>query len=394
MHIHLDPVGGIAGDMFAAAVLDAWPDLERGLVTALADSGLDRIAAVRRAPHDDGVLSGSRFEVTPAEDERRDHVHRHYADVVALLEGAHLPAPVRVRALDMFRLLGEAEGHVHGVPIGEVTFHEVGAWDSIADVVSAAWLIDALQARGWSCASLPLGRGRVASAHGELPVPAPATARLLEGFALHDDGREGERVTPTGAAILRHLDPERDATRPAMTLARSGTGFGTRRLDGMSNVLRVMAFEDAAADRLREQIAVVCFEVDDQTPEDLAVALERLRGLAGVLDVAQSVLQGKKGRMAAHVQLLVRPAAAQAVVNACLDETTTLGVRWHLAERVSLAREQRTVSAEGRHVAVKEVTRPRGAITRKAEMADIAAADGDHDARQRLRRAAESAAGE
>ena len=397
MHVHLDPAGGAAGDMFAAAVLDAWPQLEAGLTAALAESGLTAIATVAREDHGDGVLTGSRFRVTPADAERHDHVHRHYRDVVALIGDARLAEPVRERALAIFRLLGEAEASVHGVALDAVTFHEVGAWDSIADVFSAAWLIDALGPCTWSCGALPLGRGRVRSAHGELALPAPATTWLLRGFALHDDGRDGERVTPTGAAILRHLDPAASPGPTPRSLARSGTGFGTRRLEGMSNVLRLLAFEDAAASEraggvLHEQVAVLSFEVDDQTPEDLAVALDRLRAVDGVLDVAQGVLHGKKGRIAAHVQVLARPAAADTALAACLDETTTLGVRRQVLERASLRRAEHTVDAGGVPVSVKEVTRPGGAVTRKAQMADLAAPGGGHAAREARRRQAEAGA--
>jgi len=389
MHLHLQPSGGIAGDMFAAALLDAWPALEDGLAQALARAGLGAIVSVARAAHDDGVLTGSRFVVTPARREEHGHVHRRYAEVVALLGDADIDAPVRRRALDVFRLLGEAEARVHGVALEEVTFHEVGAWDSIADVFAAAWLIEACGARSWSCAPLPLGGGRVRTAHGELAVPAPATARLLEGFPVHDDGRDGERVTPTGAAILRHLGPAFAAPAEACTLERSGCGFGTRRLEGMSNVLRVLVLEPARGGLARERVAVCAFEVDDQTAEDLAVALDRLRALAPVLDVSQSPVFGKKGRMGAAVRVLARPDAVDEVLAACLEQTATLGVRWQVVERTSLARDSRSVEAGGRQVRVKHAQRPGGRETRKAEMDDVAAAADTRIARERVRAAAE-----
>ena len=303
MHLHLQPVGGIAGDMFAAALLDVRPELEPGLHEALRRAGLDGIVSVARIAHDDGVLAGSRFAVTPAAPEARGHVHRHYPEVVALFRDARIDERVRARALDVFRLLGEAEARVHGVTLEKVAFHEVGAWDSIADVFAAAWLVEALGPCSWSCAALPLGSGRVRTAHGEMAVPTPATALLLEGFPVHDDGRAGERVTPTGAAILRHLAPAVEAPSAAMTLRASGSGFGTRRLEGMSNVLRVLVLEGAAGGLRRERVAVCAFEVDDQTPEELAVALERLRALEPVLDVGQSPVIGKKGRLGAAVWL-------------------------------------------------------------------------------------------
>jgi len=394
MHVHLDPVGGIAGDMFAAAMLDAWPALESGLCDALERAGLTAIVSVAREPHDDGVLTGSRFRVTPSHAEQHDHHHRHYREVVELLQGADLPAGVRARALEMFRLLGEAEAKVHGRALEQVSFHEVGAWDSIADVVSAAWLLESTGVMSWSCAPLPMGGGRVRTAHGELALPAPATTVLLHGYPLHDDGRPGERVTPTGAAILRHLAPDFAPRRAPMRLVGSGSGFGTRRLEGMSNVLRVLVFEADAAGLMRERIAQCSFEVDDQTPEDLAVGLERLRALDGVLDVTQVPVQGKKGRVAMQVQVLARADAVERVLSACLDETSTLGVRWQIVERASLARSIAEVDAGGSRVRVKRVTRPDGRVTRKAEMSDVAAGGGTRAARDELRRAAEAAAGE
>lgn len=390
MHVHLDPVGGIAGDMFAAAMLDAFPALESGLRDALERAGLTAIVSVAREPHDDGVLTGSRFRVTPTHAEQHDHHHRHYREVVELLRGADLAEGVRARALAMFRLLGEAEARVHGTAIEQVAFHEVGAWDSIADVVSAAWLLENTAVKSWSCASLPMGSGRVHTAHGELAIPAPATTQLLQGFPLHDDGRAGERITPTGAAILRHLAPDFAPRRTPMRLARSGSGFGTRRLEGMSNVLRVLVFEAHAGALVRERIAQLAFEVDDQTPEDLAVALQRLRELDEVLDVTQAPVFGKKGRVAMQVQVLAHADAVDRVLAACLDETTTLGVRWQIVERASLARSVEEVAAGGSRVRVKQVTRPDGRATRKAEMADVAAAGGSRAAREDLRRAAEA----
>lgn len=390
MHVHLDPVGGIAGDMFAAAMLDAWPALESELRDALERAGLTAIVSVAREPHDDGVLTGSRFRVTPTQAEQHGHHHRHYREVVELLHGADLPAGVRARALAMFRLLGEAEAKVHGSTLEQVSFHEVGAWDSIADVVSAAWLLDRVGVQSWSCAPLPMGGGRVHTAHGELAIPAPATTVLLQGFPLHDDGRPGERVTPTGAAILRHLEPDFAPRRAPMRLVGSGSGFGTRRLQGMSNVLRVLVFEVDAAGLRLERIAQCSFEVDDQTAEDLAVGLDRLRAMDAVLDVVQAPVHGKKGRVAMQVQVLARADAVDRVLAACLDETSTLGVRWQIVERTSLARSIDEVDAGGSRVRVKQVTRPDGRVTRKAEISDLAAAGGSRAAREDLRRAAEA----
>ena len=378
--------------MFAAAMLDTWPSLETGLAAALEEAGLADIVTVARRPHNDGILAGSRFEVTPVRREEHDHVHRHYPDVVALFTGAPMDEGVRRRVLDIFRLLGEAEAHVHGVALDAVAFHEVGAWDSIADVFSAAWLAEMARVTTWSCEPLPLGGGRVQTAHGEMAVPAPATTRLLEGVPLYDDGRGGERVTPTGAAILRHLSPRFAGTAEAAVLSASGCGFGTRRLEGMSNVLRVLAFQgEGSAGLIYSRVGVCAFEVDDQSPEDLAAGLEQLRAMAEVLDVVQVPVLGKKGRMAVQVQVLTVPTAGDEVISACLEQTTTLGVRWQVVDRMALHRTTTTVSAGGYAIRVKQALRPGGDTSRKAEMDDIAAARHTREAREALRRAAESA---
>ncbi len=278
---------------------------------------------------------------------------------------------------------------MHGIPVERVAFHEVGAWDSIADIAAAAHLIAALHATRWTVGALPLGSGMVRTQHGLLPVPAPATALLLEGFSTRDDGVPGERVTPTGAAILRHLcggAPE-PRTGPRV-LARSGVGFGTKRLAGLSNCVRVLAFEAADDPRPDHRtIAVIEFEVDDQSGEDLAMGLDRLRGRPDVLDVVQAPVFGKKGRMMAHVRVLAQAEALDAVADACFRETTTIGLRHGLVAGRALPRRAATVAVADRSVRVKLAERP-GGITAKAE-ADDALAHADHAARAALRREAE-----
>jgi uncharacterized protein (DUF111 family) len=272
--------------------------------------------------------------------------------------------------------------------VEEVAFHEVGNWDSIADIVAAATLIDALSPASWSVGSLPVGHGRVRTAHGDLPVPAPATALLLQGLAFHDDGRPGERVTPTGAAILRYLAPSSGLGRDPKVLRGTGFGFGTRRLDGMSNVLRVLAFESAAADTAAtDTVGIIQFEIDDQSGEDLAVALDEIRAHPAVIDVTQTLSLGKKGRMMMAVQVLAKPERLDEVCEVCFRQTTTLGLRTRVETRRILAR--RELRAAGLRVKIAE--RPGGA-TAKAEMDDAAGEAGGHRARAAARHAAETRA--
>ena len=384
---HLDPVGGIAGDMFAAALLDARSDLADGLRATLAGLGLPPSVQFSIDAHRDAALAGTRFKVTaPADDA---HGHMRLADVRARLEAARIEPAVRKRALAIFSLLAEAEGAVHGMDPAEVTFHEVGAWDSTVDIVAAAHLIEALGPARWSVGPVPLGSGRVRCAHGLLPVPAPAVVHLLRGLATHDDGIEGERVTPTGAAILKHLSPDPTPAREPETLVGTGTGFGSRTLPGLSNVLRVLEFVPVASAAAQEQVALLRFEIDDQTPEDLALGLDRLRAHPGILDVLQWPAYGKKGRLVAAVQVLAEAGALDAALDAVFDETTTLGVRWSRVSRSALGRETACHSDALGTVRVKRARRPAGTVTAKAELDDLAASAG-HAAREERRRTAEA----
>lgn len=400
--IHLDPVGGLAGDMFAAALSDAFPELVPGLMAELAkllalrpiEAGARRgPEPVRLAPHADGALHGLRFIVdvpappTPAHDHAHGHAHPLHVphrEIRARLDACGLAPRVLAHALGLFEVLAEAEAQVHGVSVEEVVFHEAGAWDSIVDFVAAAWFVAALEPAQWSCAPLPLGAGTVRTAHGLLPVPTPATALLLRGLAVVDDGIAGERVTPTGAAIARYLAGRGTPPGGPLTVAGIGQGFGSRRLAGAANVLRCLVLAPAQAGREDDEVATLTFEVDDQSAEELAAALDRVRAAPGVLEVYQGVLYGKKGRIATQVQVIARAAHAEAVAETCLAETATLGLRIGRVARRTLAREG--VVAQG--VRVKLAQRPGGRVSAKAEMDDVARA-GPRPARAALRAAAE-----
>ena len=388
MHLHLNPLGGLSGDMFCAALLDAFPDRLAVAERALAAVPMPRNVRVGLTPAA-GPLSGKRFRVVPvsAEPER----HTPYREIRTLLQGSGLEAGVRDRALAIFRLLAEAEARIHGKDPDEVELHEVGAWDSIADILSAAALLDALGVTGASSSPLPLGAGQVPCAHGPLPVPAPATALLLEGLAVSYDGIEGERVTPTGAAILRSLGP-RPTVPAGARLQASGRGFGARRLAGVPNCLQVLCLEvaEGAAAFATDRVELLRFEVDDQTPEDLAIGLDRLRAAEGVLSVTTFPGTGKKGRPTMAVEVISRPERLGGVADACFRETTTIGLRRQSIDRMVLARDQREVRVSGGAIGVKLSNRPQGP-TAKAESTDLAEV-ASHQARERLRREAEAAA--
>jgi hypothetical protein len=416
MHLHLDAVGGVAGDMFIAAMLDSFPDKREPMLEAIRTAGLPAEVTCEVVAHRDHALTGLRFVVNdphsppllPEDGWREATGRREHAHPRAHMQGLHHPhnetafaqirdnllasglaAEVKQRAIAIFTLLAQVEGEIHGHPTEQVSFHELGGWDSIADIVGAAALIAALPGASWSVSTLPLGRGRTRTAHGLLPVPSPAASRLLEGYRFVDDGLAGERVTPTGAAILKHLDAKQGADRTPRRLLRSGHGFGTRVFRGISNVLRVLAFEDAEAEGCNDRVAVIAFEVDDQTPEDLAIALDHLRAHPSVLDVLQVPAFGKKGRMTAHIQVLAEPDGAQQVIEACFSETSTLGLRSQIVERHVLPRRQETVEVGGRRVRVKLAQRP-GSESAKTESDDLLAVRGGRAAREETRREAEA----
>lgn len=408
MHIRLDAVGGIAGDMFVAALLDAFPDL-RGRVLADARAALPPDAG---APVLDEAVNGGlaalRFGLGPAPcgHHHHDHGHGHghhghgdhhhhhgdsgtFRAIVRRIEAAPLAEGTAAHAVAILRVLAEAEARMHRVPVDEVHFHELADWDSVMDVVAAGSVIAALDGARWSVSDLPRGGGMVRTQHGLLPVPAPATAAILTGFRWRDDGIGGERVTPTGAAILRHLigDHTGDSVAAEGLLAAVGTGAGTRSLPGLPNVLRALVFRDADGAGT-ETVAVLSFDIDDMTGEELGVALDRLRAADGVFDLSMGMRIGKKGRPLHDLRLLVRPDALDRVRDLCFRETATIGLRWRLERRAVLPRTAALAAVDGQCVRVKRVERPGGGGA-KAESDDLAGLAGLTERRRVKRRAEE-----
>jgi len=388
MHIHFDALGGISGDMFIASLLDAQPALQEPVLRFLASLPLPMVPPMSiMKVEEDEVLPGLRFCIgdTPVP----EHDHTTWKEIRQWLLECSLPTGIIHNALGIFEVLAKAEAGVHRVKEDSVMFHEVGALDSIIDILGAAYLIDYLNVEHWSVSSLPIGSGRIRSAHGVLPVPAPATSLLLEGYLTHDDGIEGERVTPTGAAILRWLKCTQTHYQTPRRLVRSGVGLGSRRLVGVSNCLRTLCFEPLQESPMQSEIIVIEFEVDDQSPEDLAIGLDRLRALEGVVDVSQLPAYGKKGRLGVHVHLLALPGSLSMVTNACFIETTTIGLRYRTEQRLVLPRVH--AKSGEKNIRTKIVERPGSGRTAKADIGDVAESGG-HQARIATRRTAEEAA--
>jgi uncharacterized protein (TIGR00299 family) protein len=340
----LEPIGGIAGDMFLAAALDLGvprADLERLLATL--PIGGFRLEA---GPAEAGGLRGTHVRVVvegPVPPERG------LGQILEVVDRSGLSARAREAARAVFVRIGRAEATVHGVPLESVHFHEVGAVDSIVDVCGAA---AALELLGWPrlCATPPeLGQGLVQTAHGTLPVPPPAVLEILKGTPVRLGGPPGEAVTPTGAALLAALCEVGDP--PPIVPRRVGYGVGTARWPDRPNVLRFTLGEAAPGTGAR-RLWVLEANLDDCPGQLVARAIEAALA-AGALDAWAAPLTMKKGRPGFLVGALAEGGAREAVARAILAETTTLGVRWHPVERTELDREMVLVETAYGAVRVK-----------------------------------------
>jgi uncharacterized protein (TIGR00299 family) protein len=337
----LEPIGGIAGDMFMAAAIDVGVD-PAALEGALRGLGLPgwRLAVSRKT--DCGIV-GTHVDVVV--EGEQPHARR-LTEILALIDASTLPQEARAAARRLFERVGRAEAKVHGVPVGEIHFHEVGAVDSIVDLCGAAVALDLL---GWPrvhCAPPELGSGLRRSAHGPMPIPPPAVLELLAGKPVRIGGPKGEAVTPTGAAILAELAEV--GPLPGFSPSRIGYGVGTCSWPDRPNVLR--ATLGALAEP--EDLSVLEANLDDASGQLVARAVDTALA-AGALDAWATPITMKKGRPAVMVSALVEEAFRAAVTRVLFSETTTLGVRRRAVQRDVLAREIRTVETRYGSVRVK-----------------------------------------
>jgi uncharacterized protein (TIGR00299 family) protein len=337
----LEPIGGIAGDMFLAAALDLGVDA-RALEAALRTLGVAgwRLAISRKT---DCGIAGTHVDVVVEGEQPHG---RGLSEILALVDASGLPPRAKAAARAVFERIGRAEAKVHGVPVEEIHFHEVGAVDSIVDVCGAAVALDLL---GWPrllSAPPELGRGLSRSAHGPIPIPPPAVVELLAGKPVRPGGPPGEAVTPTGAAILAELAEV--GPLPPLVASRVGYGVGTRSWPDRPNVLRATLAEPAEAGDLW----VLETNLDDATGQIVARALEAALE-AGALDAWAAPIVMKKGRPAVLLSALVDEGRRAAVTRILFAETPTLGVRRRRVERDVLAREVRTVETRYGPVRVK-----------------------------------------
>lgn len=363
----IDATAGASGDMILGALVDLGAPLT-AVKRAVASLGLRGVHLRRHAVMRQGVAA-TKIDVTIAGHPHDDHHvktgrhHHHdghgrtFSDIRKVIAGADIDAVVRDRALVVFRRLVEAEAEAHGLSARNVHLHEAGAADAIADVVGVCAALHAIGPDRIVVSPLTTGSGTVACAHGLYPIPGPATALLLRGAPLTGIEAEGERLTPTGAAILTVVANAYGGP-PAMTLEGVGHGAGTRDYPERPNVVRALLGRGAAltpiapAGAALPEVVVVAFELDDATPQLLAYATERLFS-AGALDVHTTPVQMKKGRAGHHVTVLARPERFDAIARAALTETTALGLRFHRESRIELERAIERVATPFGNIRVK-----------------------------------------
>lgn len=360
----IDAFSGISGDMTLAALVDLGFDANElaGLPAALGLAGVTiEVSEVRRGP-----FRARRVEVrAPGK-----QPHRHLRHVREILLGGGLPEPVAQRALEVFTRLAEAEAKVHGEPVEQVHFHEVGAADAIVDIAGACLGFHRLGVEAIYASPIVVGSGTVEAAHGTLPVPAPATALLLQGVPVDLTPLVGERTTPTGAALVVTLTRGFEAP-PPFRLVGQGVGAGGRDPGDRPNVLRILLGETTEAAG-RRTIAVVETTLDDASPQTVAHVTQRLLDL-GARDAFVTPVLMKKGRPGVTVTALCDPALVEDVAALLFRETPTIGLRVRHETRHELAREEATVRLPEGEVRLKVVTLPDGSRRARPEYEDLAA---------------------
>jgi len=344
---YFDCFSGISGDMTLGALLDAGCDIEylqsglRGLQVSGWELSAEKVWKNGMA---------ATYARVKTEDQQK---HRSLSAILEILKNSQLAPAVCERAGAIFQKLGEAEARVHDVQLEKIHFHEVGAVDAIVDIVGACIGFHGLGIEKFACSPLNVGGGTAKMAHGVLPVPAPATANLLQGKPTYSNGVQRELVTPTGAAIVATLC-ESFGPQPAMSVSAIGYGAGTADLEGQPNVLRLMIGE--AAERTApagdQEISVIEANLDDMNPQIYGYFQEKALA-AGALDVFTTPVQMKKNRPGTLLTVLCRPADAEALMSLIFAETTTFGVRTHTAQRRVLPRESVKVKTKFGEVRVK-----------------------------------------
>jgi uncharacterized protein (TIGR00299 family) protein len=384
---YLECFSGISGDMLLGALVDAGVPF-RCLEETAAALNVGARLEMRKVSR--GGLAATKVDVItpdtpPAEPEHTHHEHEHeehlsgasgvstlhhhhahshaahrsLSAILEIIRSAPLSDVVKQRSMRAFQMLGEAEAAIHSMPVEEVHFHEVGAVDTIIDIVCSAAGAEALGVERWLASPLNVGSGTVVCQHGTLPVPAPATLALLGDAPVYAAGEPMERVTPTGASLLLMLDVHY-AKLPTMRILKTGYGAGGRETHGQPNLLRLLVGEAEAGETAAMQpIAVIEAVIDDSNPQVIAYVSEKLLE-AGAWDVYRAAVQMKKGRTGVQMTVLCRPDLVPALGDLLFRETTTIGLRWRLENKIALTREFVEVETSWGKVHIKIARLPNG----------------------------------
>ena len=357
--LYLECNMGAAGDMLMASLLELHGNPE-DFLSRLNGAGIPNVAITAKRVAKCGI-TGTSMEVKISESSH----HGNYPGTKHLIESLNISDSAKKNALEVYKLIADAESHVHGVPVDKIHFHEVGELDAIADITGVCMLIEELAPDLIFASPVNTGSGHVKCAHGTLPVPAPATAHILQGIPMYSDGVQGELCTPTGAALLKHFAKE-FRNMPVMAVSKIGYGMGTRDFE-RANCLRVY-FGDSSD--VSEKVAELVCNLDDMTPEAIAFA-QSLLLKEGALDVYTTQAGMKKGRMGFILTCLCRAEAKEKMLFLMFKHTTTLGIREYICRRYVLQREQKEVQTKYGIVRVKN-SHGFGVEKSKPEYEDVA----------------------
>jgi len=349
---YFDCISGLSGDMLLGALVDVGLDTKvlREMISSL---GLEKVCNIDATRVLKNGISATQVIVELLE---KKQTPRRLSDVKKIIRDSNLSNSIRTRSIRVFERLAKVEARIHGRSVEQVHFHEVGAVDSIVDIVGVVTGLEVLGITNAFSSPLPLGSGFIQTEHGNIPLPSPATVELLQGVPVYDSGVKGEMVTPTGAALLTEFVTE-FGRLPSMKILASGFGAGTRDIPDRPNVLRVIIGEPAFRDAEETQtVAVLETNIDDSSPEFLAYLMERLLE-KGALDVAFFPAQMKKNRPGVRVQVIAQPNRTEELSQIIFEETTTLGIRFRFDQRKVLARTEKMVESPWGKIRAKVVER-------------------------------------
>jgi len=366
MNLYLDIVGGISGDMMLSSLLGLGLNYDR-FIEVMSTLSISDEFEIKLSQASKGAIGGNKVNVILNED--APFVHRNLSDIITIIDTSGISSRAKYMARKIFTVLAQSEAKVHLSNIEDVHFHEVGAVDSIVDIIGAAVLLDMLDIENIYCSEIPLGSGFTWSQHGKIPLPAPATLNLLEDMQVRLTNIKAETVTPTGAAILKGLNAKYTSNL-SMKIKKTSIGCGSKDFD-IPNILRAILFEPNDY-YIREKLVVLSCNLDDITGELMGNAMDELFD-AGALDVWFSPIMMKKSRPAYKLEVLSSMHQKEAISRVIFEQTTTLGIREQIIDRKSLKRKIRYQKTELGSIRIKEAYLGGKIINKKAEFEDLKA---------------------